>query len=74
MKLNIKKGLTEPECERYRRERNFTDEELAIFNLRVKNLTMAEIQQKLNAKNMPLSEPTIWRRLKSIKEKMRKIK
>ena len=74
MKLNIKKGLTEPECERYRRECNFTDEELAIFNQRVTNLTMAEIQQKLNAKNMPLSEPTIWRRLKSIKEKMRKIK
>lgn len=73
MRLNLKNGLTEPECERLRRQCNFSDEELAVFNLRVKNLSVVEIQQKLAQQNMPLSEPTIWRRLKSVKEKIRRI-
>lgn len=73
MSLNIKNGLTGPECERFRRECNFTDEELAVFNLRTKNLSYVEIQQKLNDQNLPMSEATIQRRLKSIKKKMQKI-
>lgn len=35
--MNIKTEFTEPECERFRRERNFTDEERAVFDLRVKD-------------------------------------
>jgi len=73
MSLSIKNGLTGPECERFRRECNFTDEELAVFNLRVKNLSVVEIQQKLIDQNLPLSESTIWRRIKSIKKKMRNL-
>lgn len=71
--MNIKTEFTEPECERFRRECNFTEEELAVFNLRVKNFSVVEIQQRLNGQGLMLAESTIWRRLKSIREKIRKI-
>jgi len=66
--LNIKTEFTEPECERFRRECNFTEQELAVFNLRVKDTTIVQIQDRLN-----MSEATVNRRIKSIKRKIHKI-
>lgn len=68
MNLNIKTEFTEPECDRFRRECNFTDEEMAVFNLRVKANSIIEIQHALN-----MSEATINRRLRNIKRKIYKV-
>lgn len=66
--MNIKTEFTEPECERFRRECNFTADELAVFNLRVKAYSLVEIQQALN-----MSESTVDRRIRSIKKKIHKV-
>ncbi len=66
--MNIKTEFTEPECERYRRERNFTGEERAVFDLRVKACSIIEIQHELN-----MSESTVNRRIKNIKKKIYKV-
>lgn len=66
--MNIKTEFTEPECERFRQECNFTDEELAVFDLRVKAHSIVEIQHELN-----MSESTVNRRIKSIKKKIYKV-
>lgn len=66
--MNIKTELTEPECERFRALCNFTDEERAVFDLRVKGKSIIEIQFAL-----AMAEPTVNRRLCSIKKKMRKV-
>lgn len=66
--MNIKTEFTEPECERFRRECNFTPEELAVFNLRVKSNSLVEIQLQLN-----MSSATVDRRIKSIKKKITKV-
>lgn len=73
MRVNIKNGLTGPECAKFRRDCNFSDEELAVFDLRVKNLSVVEIQQRLIDRNLPMSEATIWRRLRSIQSKIKRI-
>lgn len=66
--MNLKTDLTEPECGRYRRECNFTEEERAVFDLRVKGRSIIEISQKLN-----LSEATINRRLRNIRNKIQRL-
>jgi len=66
--LNIKTEFTAPECERFRRECNFTEQELAVFNLRVRDNTISQIQDKLN-----MSEATVNRRIKTIKKKIHKV-
>ena len=66
--LNIKTEFTESECERFRQECNFTNEELAVFDLRVKANSIIEIQQALN-----MSESTVNRRIRSIKRKIYKV-
>lgn len=66
--MNIKTEFTEPECEWFRQQCNFTPEELAVFNLRVKANSRVEISIKLN-----MSESTVDRRLKNIKRKIYKI-
>ena len=66
--MNIKTEFTEPECEWFRQQCNFTPEELAVFNLRVKANSRVEISMKLN-----MSESTGDRRLKNIKRKIYKI-
>ena len=71
--MNIKNEFTEPECEKFRRECNFTPDELEIFNLRVKDNLVVQIQMKLREKNIYLSERTIERRLKNIKDKIKKV-
>ncbi len=66
--MNIKTEFTQPECERFRRECNFTDEERMVFDLRVRACALVEIQQRLN-----MSESTVNRRIKNIKRKIYKI-
>lgn len=66
--MNIKNEFTQPECDRFRRECNFTDEELSVFNLRVRSHSIVEIQQALN-----MSESTVNRRIRNIKKKIHKV-
>lgn len=66
--MNLKTDFTEPECNRFRSDCNFTPEELEVFNLRVKAHSLVEIQQKLH-----ISESTVTRRIHSIKRKIFKV-
>lgn len=67
-RLNLKSGLTRPECEFFRQQCNFTDEERAIFDLRVKAHSLVEIQQAL-----AMSSSMVDRRLRNIKAKIYKV-
>ena len=66
--INLKKEFTEPECEHFRRMCNFTDEERAVFDLRVKGKSIVEIEMQLH-----FSEATVNRRLRDIKRKIYKV-
>lgn len=66
--MNIKTEFTEPECERFRRLCNFTPDELAVFNMRVKASSRVEIALALN-----MSESSVDRRIKGIKRKIYKV-
>lgn len=66
--MNIKTEFTEPECERFRRECNFSDDERAVFDLRVRAHSIIEIQNTLN-----MSEATVNRRIRNIKRKIYKV-
>ena len=66
--MNIKTEFTEPECDRFRQECNFSDEERAVFDLRVKARSIIEIQSALN-----MSESTVNRRIRNIKRKIYKV-
>lgn len=66
--MNIKTEFTEPECEWFRQVCNFTPQERAVFDLRVKDSTIIQIQDKLN-----MSESTVNRRIRSIKQKIHKV-
>ena len=71
--MNLKTDFTEPECEWFRRNCNFTDQERIIFDLRVRDKTIIAIQDELQAMGLPLSEATINRRIRSIKDKILKV-
>lgn len=71
--MNIKTEFTRLECERFRRDCNFTPEELAVFDLRVQDITLIALQGKLKEMGMPMSEATINRRISSIKKKILKV-
>lgn len=62
-------NLTEAECENFRHGCNFTDEERAIFDLRVKGKSCVEI-----AASMAISIATTDRRLRGIYEKVNRAK
>ena len=62
-------NLTEAECENYRHGCNFTDDELAVFDLRVKGKSRVEISMSL-----AISIATTDRRLRGIYEKVNKVK
>lgn len=66
--MNLKKEFTEPECEYFRSQCNFTEEELKVFNLRVKDNSRVSIAIALN-----MSVATVDRRIKSIKRKIFKV-
>lgn len=62
-------NLNEEECENFRHGCNFTDEERAIFDLRVKGKSRVEI-----AASMAISIATTDRRLRGIYEKVNRAK
>lgn len=66
--MNIRNEFTEPECERFRRDCNFTPDELEVFNLRVKDNSLVQIADKLG-----MSPSTVDRRIKNIKKKIVKV-
>ncbi len=66
--MNIKKEFTGPECQRFRDLCNFSDEELRVFDLRVKDKSTVQICMALN-----MSERTVYRRIQSIKRKIYKV-
>lgn len=61
----ILKEFTELECEYFRKACNFTQDELAVFNLRVKGRSIVEIYMALS-----MSEATVNRRIRAIKRKI----
>lgn len=66
--MNIRNEFTEPECERFRRDCNFTPDELAVFDLRVKDNSIVQIADKLH-----ISQSSVDRRIKNIKRKIYKV-
>lgn len=66
--MNIRTEFTEPECEWFRNTCNFTPDELAVFNLRVKDHSRVEIAMELG-----MSESTVDRRIRGIKRKIHKV-
>ena len=66
--MNLKTEFTEIECDRFRRDCNFTPDELNVFNLRVKDHSIVEISMRLN-----LSESTVSRKIKNINRKIVKV-
>ena len=66
--MNIRNEFTEPECEWFRRVCNFTPDELAVFNLRVKDNSRIQIAMQLK-----MSESTVDRRIRGIKKKIHKV-
>lgn len=61
--------LTEAECENFRHDCNFTDEERTIFDLLVKGKSRVEI-----AASLAISISTTDRRLRGIYQKVNKAK
>ena len=66
--MNIRNEFTEPECEWFRNVCNFTPDELAVFNLRVKDNSRIQIAIQLK-----MSESTVDRRIRGIKKKIHKV-
>ena len=66
--LHLKGEFIEAECDRFRQLCNFTDDERAVFDLRVKGKNIVEISMKLS-----MSEATVNRRIKSIKRKIYRV-
>lgn len=62
-------NLTEAECEHYRHGCNFTDDERAVFDLRVKGKSRVEISASL-----AISIATTDRRLRGIYAKVNRVK
>lgn len=67
-RIDLKHSFTELECERFRRLCNFTEEELAVFNMRVKGNGVVAISLALS-----MSEATVNRRIKAVKKKILKV-
>ena len=66
--MNIRTEFTEPECEWFRNVCNFTPDELAVFNLSVKDNSRIQIAMQLK-----MSESTVDRRIRGIKKKIHKV-
>ena len=66
--MNLKHDLTTPEADRLRALCNFSDEELQVFDLRIKDKSVVEISMALN-----LSTASVKRRLQSISRKVEKV-
>lgn len=66
--MNLRTEFTEPECEWFREVCNFTQNELNVFNLRVKDHSRVEIAMKLG-----MSVSTVDRNIRGIKRKIHKV-
>ena len=66
--MNIRNEFTEPECDWFRSVCNFTPEERAVFDLRVKDNSRIQIAMQLK-----MSESTVDRRIRGIKKKIHKV-
>ncbi len=66
--MNIRKEFTAAECERFRRDCNFTDDERAVFDIRVTGKSLVYISSQLN-----MSRSTVDRRIRDIKRKIYKV-
>lgn len=63
--MNIKGEFTEPEVEYFRQKCNFTEDERDVFELRVRGKSIVAISLALH-----MSESTVSRRLRGIKNKI----
>lgn len=63
--MNIKTEFTRLECERFRRDCNFTPEELAVFDLAVQNKSNIQIGLELG-----MAQATVTRRISAVKRKI----
>ena len=66
--MNIKREFTQLDCDRFRRECNFTPEERAVFDLAVQN--------KLNVyigKELGMSQSTVTRYIGAVKRKILRV-
>jgi len=66
--MNLKHEFTAPECDYFRAQCNFTDDERAVFDLRVRGKSRVEIADRLN-----MSTATVDRRIRSIKRKIDRV-
>ena len=66
--MRLKGGLTRPEADRLRDLCNFTDDELAVFNLLVQGKTIIEISMRI-----PASTATVERRMRDIRAKTARV-
>ena len=66
--MNLRKEFTEPECEKFRRECNFTPWERRVFDLAVKDHSRVEISMELM-----MSVSTVDRHISAIKRKILKV-
>ena len=66
--MNLKRDLTAPEADRLRALCNFTDEERAVFDLRIRDKSVVEISMALH-----LSVAITKRRLSSIRKKVNRV-
>ena len=60
--------FTKPELDCIREQSNFTNEELALFNMRADNIPLEECAERMN-----LSVSTIYRLHKKVKIKVEKL-
>jgi len=60
--------LTKPELDRYRELANFTDDELAYFNMKAKDYSIVKI-----AMTMQVSESTISRLSREVRSKIKRL-
>ena len=66
--MNLKHDLTQPEADRLRALCNFSDEERAVFDLRIRDKSVIEISMALH-----MSVASTKRRLQSIRRKIYKV-
>ena len=65
MSVKLKGEFTEPEVEYFRQKCNFTEDERDVFELRVRGKSIVAISLALH-----MSESTVSRRLRGIKNKI----
>ena len=66
--MNLRTEFTELECAWFRTVCNFTAQERAVFDLRVRDKSRIEIAMALH-----MSESTVDRRIRNIKRKIHKV-